>query len=417
MREPLYRSRPGGFDIRPASQTEGTRVTDSIWLSEGLSNSYLVVTPAGRVVINTGMGFEAPTHKRNFDAVDSSPVRYILLTQAHVDHVGGVDLFREPGTEIVAQANNHVCQEDDSRIHPFRVAHSAPFFPTAVGTAEKNLRVQARPQPTITFADRYEFDLGGVRFELLSTPGGETLDSMCVWLPAQRVAFVGNVFSALFGHFPNLVTLRGDRYRFALPFIDAVNRVLALQPELLLTGHFAPIRGADIVRAELTRVRDAVQYVHDETVKGMNEGKDVFTLMREVQLPAELEVGQGYGCVSWSVRAVWEGYAGWFHQRSTTELYPVLPNEVYPDIVELAGGAAVVAERARQRLTAGEAVAAIHLAEMALAAEPASPPALEAYLAAHQYLLAERGGVNFWETGWLRYQIERTRRALTTGGV
>ena len=272
--------------------------------------------------------------------------------------------------------------------------------------------MQARPEPTITFTERYAFELGGVRFELISTPGGETIDSMCIWLPQQRVAFVGNVFSALFGHFPNLVTLRGDRYRFALPFIDSVNRVLALEPELLLTGHFAPIRGADAVRAELTRVRDAVRYVHDETVKGMNDGKDVFTLMREIRLPPELEVGQGYGCVSWSVRAIWEGYAGWFHQRSTTELYPVLPNAVYPDVVELAGGAAVVATRARKRLAAGEAVAAIHLAEMALAAEPSSRPALEAYLAAHEHLIEERGGENFWETGWLRHQIERTRRAL-----
>ena len=415
MNEPLYRSRPGGFDIRPANQAEATRIADFIWLSEGLSNSYLVITRAGRVVVNTGMGFEAPTHKRNFDAVDDSPVRYILLAQAHVDHVGGVELFRGPGTEIIAQANNRVCQEDDARIHRFRVAHSAPFFPTAVGAAEQNLRVQARPEPTITFADRYEFDLGRVRFVLVATPGGETVDSMCVWLPQQRVVFVGNVFSALFGHFPNLVTLRGDRYRFALPFIDSVNRVLALEPALLLTGHFAPIRGADVVRAELIRVRDAVQYVHDETVKGMNEGKDVFMLMREIRLPPELEVGQGYGCVAWSVRAIWEGYAGWFHQRSTTELYPLPPEAVYPDIVELAGGAAVVAERARQRLAAGEAVAAIHLAEMALAAEPASRPALEAYLAAHERLLDERGGENFWETGWLRHQIERTRRALANG--
>ena len=412
MNEPLYRSRPGAFDIRPASQNEATRVSDGIWLSEGLSNSYLVVTPGGRVVINTGMGFEAPVHKRNFDAVDRGPVRYILLTQAHVDHVGGVELFREPGTEVIAQANNQTCQDDDARIHPFRVAHSAPFFPTAVGTAERHRHIQARPQPTITFADRYEFELGGQHFELISTPGGETIDSLCVWLPQQRVAFVGNVFSALFGHFPNLVTLRGDRYRFALPFIDSVDRVLALEPELLLTGHFAPIHGAAVIRAELTRVREAVRYVHDETVKGMNAGTDVFTLMREIRLPPELEVGEGYGCVSWSVRAIWEAYAGWFHQRSTTELYPIPPTEVYPDLVELAGGASAVAERARQRLAAGDAVAAIHLAEVALAAAPVSRPALEVHLAAHERLLEERGGRNFWETGWLRHQIARDRHAL-----
>jgi len=412
MPEPLYRSRPGGFDIRPARQTIATQVADAVWLSEGLSNAYLVVTREGRVVINTGMGFEGPLHKRLFDAVDPGPVRYILLTQSHVDHVGGVELFREPGTEIVAQANNATCQADDARIHPFRAAHAAPFFPIAVDRAEKNLHVQARPEPTLTFADRHDFSLGGLRFELHATPGGETTDSMCIWLPEPRIAFVGNVFSALFGHFPNLVTLRGDRYRFALPFIEAVNRVIALEPELLLTGHFAPIRGAALIRRELERVRDAVKYVHDATVAGMNAGSDVFALMREIQLPPELEVGQGYGCVAWSVRAIWEGYAGWFHQRSTTELYPVPVSEVYADVVALAGGADVVAARARVRLERGEAVAAIHLAEMALAADPASRAGLEAYLAAHQHLLAERGGVNFWETGWLRHQIARTTAAL-----
>ena len=88
MPAPLHRSRPDFFSVRPASG-EARRINDFIWLSEGLSNSYLVVTPEGRVVINTGMGFEAPVHKRNYDAVDDGPVRYILLTQGHVDHVGG----------------------------------------------------------------------------------------------------------------------------------------------------------------------------------------------------------------------------------------------------------------------------------------------------------------------------------------
>ncbi len=412
MREPLHRCRPDGFAIRPASQTEAVRVADGVWLSEGLSNAYLVVTPAGRVVVNTGMGFEGPLHRRLFDAVDRGPVRYILLTQGHVDHVGGVEVFREPGTEVVAQANNRVCQEDDARIHRFRVAHSAPFFPTAVGTAERNLHVQARPQPTVTFTDRYDFDLGGVRFELIATPGGETIDSTCIWLPERRIAFVGNVFSALFGHFPNLVTLRGDRYRAALPFIDAVERVRALQPALLLTGHFGPIHGADVIDAELVRLRDAVRFVHDATVDGMNAGTDVRTLMRDVRLPPELAVGEGYGCVAWSVRAIWEHYAGWFHQRSTTELYAVAPDDAHADVVALAGGAAIVAAQARKRIASGDAVTAIHLAEMALAAEPGSRPGLEAFLAAHEALLAERGGRNFWETGWLRHQIERTRRAL-----
>ena len=71
------------------------------------------------------MGFEAPVHKRYFDAVDRGPVRYIVLTQGHVDHVGGVDRFREPGTEIVAHANNPAQQAYDARLAPFR-ARRAP---------------------------------------------------------------------------------------------------------------------------------------------------------------------------------------------------------------------------------------------------------------------------------------------------
>ena len=75
----------------------------------------------------------------------------------------------------------------------------------------------------------------------------------------------------------------------------------------------------------------------------MNAGKDVHTLMREITLPPELDVGEGYGKVSWDVRAIWENYSGWFHHRSTTELYGVGPDELNADLVDLAGADRVVA--------------------------------------------------------------------------
>ncbi len=418
MTEPLYRSRPGGFDIQPASQPAAKRINEFIYLSEGLSNSYLVRTAAGRVVINTGMGFEAPVHKRNFDAVDAGPIRYILLTQGHVDHVGGVDFFRQPGTEIVAHVNNRIQQGDNVRLEPFRIARSAfAFEDTVAKGVRESLRIgggslppQATPEPTISVEDHYAFELGGRRFELLSTPGGETTDSMVVWLPQHRICFCGNLFSALFGHFPNLVTIRGDRYRDALRFIESLDRVLALEPDLLLVGHHDPVQGRDLIHGELLRLRRAVAYVHDETVRGMNAGKDVWTLMREIALPAELEVGQGYGKISWSVRAIWENYAGWFHHHSTTELYPLPAHDIYPDLVDLAGGADAVAQRARDKLDSGAPVAAIHLAEVALAAAPRHSGALAVSLLAHQQL--ETASANFWLTAWLRWQIRNLRAAI-----
>jgi alkyl sulfatase BDS1-like metallo-beta-lactamase superfamily hydrolase len=419
MRAPLYRSRPGGFDIRPASQAGARRVHALVWVSEGLSNSYLAVTPAGRVVVNTGMGFEAPVHRRNFDAVDSGPVRYVLLTQGHVDHVGGVDLFREEGTQVIAQAGNAAQQADDARLARFRAARSSFAFADAIGRALRHLResagalpAQSRPTPTQTFEDHHAFELGGVRFELLATPGGETTDSMVVWLPQHGVCFAGNLFSALFGHFPNLVTIRGDRYRDALRFVASLERVLALEPELLLVGHHQPIEGRALVRAELERLRGAVLFVHDETVRGMNEGRDVWTLMREIALPPELEVGEGYGRVSWSVRAIWESYAGWFHHRSTTELYGLPAWSIHPELAELAGGPDVLAERAARRLAAGEPVAALHLCEVALSADSRHRAALTASLRAHERL--EAASRNFWESAWLRRQIAALREALGT---
>jgi alkyl sulfatase BDS1-like metallo-beta-lactamase superfamily hydrolase len=273
------------------------------------------------------------------------------------------------------QANNPAHQAEDARLQPFRTARSAFAFGESVSKAVHGLRQfgssvppQARPTPTITFEDRYAFELGGYPFELIATPGGETTDSMVVWLPQHRICFSGNLFSALFGHFPNLVTIRGDRYRDALRFIESLDRVLALEPDLLLVGHHHPVAGRDLIRAELLRLRGAVQYVHDETVRSMNAGKDVWTLMREIKLPTELEVGEGYGKVSWCVRAIWETYAGWFHHHSTTELYAVPPWSVHSDLVELAGGADAVVTRAREKLETGAPLEAIHLAEVALAA-------------------------------------------------
>jgi glyoxylase-like metal-dependent hydrolase (beta-lactamase superfamily II) len=411
MTEPLWRSRPTAFAMRPADRVRRKQVADGIHLSEGYSNAYLVVTAEGRVVVNTGMGFEAPVHKEYFDAIDRGPIRYIVLTQGHVDHVGGVDCFREAGTEIVAHANNAAQQAYDARLAPFRARRSAFAFAEAfarmAGAPGGTPPVQSRPTPTITFEERYAFTLGGERFELIGCPGAETEDSLVVWLPARRICFTGNVFGALFGHFPNLVTIRGDRHRDALRYVETLDRLIALDAETLLVGHFDPVVGRAVIRAELARMKGAVLYVHDAVVAAMNAGDDVWTAIGAITLPPELEVGEGYGKVAWSARAIWETYQGWFHGRSTTELYAVAAARVHPDLVTLAGGPDAVAAAARARADAAP-IEALHLAEVALAAAPRHAGAIAASLAAHRTLLA--ASTNFWETRWLEAQIRKLER-------
>ncbi len=394
------------------------KIRDFIYMSRGNSNSYLVLTGEGKMVINTGMGYEARLHKALFDDISGAPLSHILLTQGHVDHVGGVAHFREPGTQVIAQANNPACQRDDKRIAGIRLTRGSVFFQQAIERAIQMAAdnpsdlVQDRPRPDLLFSEQHSLEEGGLRFELHAAPGGETIDSMFVWLPQHGILFSGNMLGPLFPHFPNFYTLRGDKYRAPEPYLELVEQLLDLKPELLITGHFEPIEGQALIQRELKRLRDAVEYIHSETLKGINRGRDVFDLMREIRLPPELDVGEGYGKVSWGVRAFYEQYLGWFRMRSTTELYPEPPESVYGDLAELAGGADPLLSRARKHLQKGRPLHAIHLAEIARAAPTGATPALQVLLEAHQLLLQESEGENFWEISWLRRQVAELQGAL-----
>ena len=219
---------------------------------------------------------------------------------------------------------------------------------------------------------------------------------------------LSNLFGPLFPHFPNFNTLRGDKYRFPVPYMENTRRVRALQADLLITGRGMPIEGRELIDACLGRLHDAVDHVHRETLAGMNAGKDIYTIMREIELPPALRVGQGYGTVAWGARTIFEGYTGWFQRRSSAELYGSDPNEASAELAALAGAERVL-ERARARLAGGDAPTAIRLAEAALAVEPDHRGAAALMLDGHQALLDAGGNVSFWENGWLEHEAARWR--------
>jgi alkyl sulfatase BDS1-like metallo-beta-lactamase superfamily hydrolase len=219
------------------------------------------------------------------------------------------------------------------------------------------------------------------------------------------------MFSALFGHFPNLVTVRGDRHRSAPAFVESVQRVIDLEPEVLLLGHHGPVRGAGLITQECERIRDAVQYVYDATIAAMNDGLDVWTAMREIRVPEPIDLGEAYGRVDWSVRAIWETYAGWFHQHSTLGLYGAPPEHGASAIVELAGGTDAVAARASV-LAPTDPLTAVRLCEVALAVDAEHRGALDAYRSAHEQLLRDHGRANFWLTRWLEGEVRGATNRL-----
>jgi alkyl sulfatase BDS1-like metallo-beta-lactamase superfamily hydrolase len=216
----------------------------------------------------------------------------------------------------------------------------------------------------------------------------------------------------LFGHVPNLYTLRGDKYRSAILYLHSLDRVLALEPEVLVTGHAEPIRGAEEIHRRVKQVRDATEYLRDRTIEGMNAGVDLFTLMEQITLPPELDIPQGHGKTLWIVRAVWEEHSGWFRYESTTELYSVPPSAIWDELTDLAGGTDVLTARATAHLDADRPLEALHFVDMVLARLPNDAPALRVKLGALRVLLERSGRENFSEVRWLEAEIRDTETAL-----
>ena len=376
-----------------------------VYESRGVGNSYLLTTPEGDVIVNAGTLHDAKRGKELFAKVSDGPVRYIILTQSHLNQYGGLEVFKTADNVVIAHRNFPEARVYSKALRAHYAGITTRMWGPITGNAQ-DMQPTREVAPDLLIDERHGFELGGRRFEVIWTPGGETRDAVMVWLPDEKIAIVGNLFGPIFGNHPNLNTIRGDKPRWALQFIDSVKTLRALKPELVLTGH-EEIRGADHLQREMTRIIDAVQWVHDATVEGMNAGKDLRTLMREIVPPPEHALTEEYGKVAWNVRATWHEYTGWFDPAAgTTDLYGVPASSVAGDIAELAGGAGKLAERAQTYIARGKPLEALHLLDIAVAAAPADAGARAAKRQALQLLLEQTGGQNLWERMWIASEIK-----------
>ena len=163
----LIDERPGRELLNPDYDEKAVPLCDFIFRSAGTSASHMIVAGSERVIVNTGMGWEAPHHKHLFDALHPGPTSTIITTQGHVDHVGGVSLFREPGTRYVAQANNPACQADDARLPRFRAGTALTWFPHLLARIKEfserypgESKGQDAPVPDLMFEERLALRAG-----------------------------------------------------------------------------------------------------------------------------------------------------------------------------------------------------------------------------------------------------------------
>jgi len=389
------------------------KINEAISMVPATGNVYLVKTSAGDVLIDTAIAEIAAEVKKVFDSEPHGAIKYIILTHAHADHIGGISLWKERGTQIIAQRNYVEFVHYVARLDGFFGPRNAAAFNRAAQAAKPWAgNFGGTIEPTILFDERHKFTLGGVEFDLFSTPG-ETPDHLTVWIPKYKAAFIGDNYFGITtpepNSFPNLYAIRGTKPRWALDWIKSLDTDLALKPEIVLNGHGDPIVGNAEITRRLARYRDAIQYVHDETVKGMNAGKDVFTLMQEIKLPPQYDLTQVFGKVSWSVRGIYDGYAGWY-DGNPTSMYELSPSSVYPDLVKLAGGPESLAKLALEKVEADKPVEALHLTDVILAYDQENAAALNVRIKAMEYL--KQHTQNRVESGWLDYGIRLAKEKL-----
>ncbi|MCL2533129.1 MAG: MBL fold metallo-hydrolase [Nocardiaceae bacterium] len=417
MLPPSIAERPRTFE---PTEPDLLQVSDTIYIARGgygVSSSVMVRTDEGRVIVNCWRAEGGQRLREKYDAVDPSPIRYLIFTQGHGDHFGGAAAFTGGSCEVIGHAEqlrSGVDWQLFAKLKSRRLLAWMPphgWFPPV---SRSNLAASI-PDVDIHVDDEWSTTVGGREIRIFAMPGAESNEELIVWIPDEKTLIAGNLFGAIFGNIPNLQTLRGDRIRDPQLILDSFDRVLELAPDVLVVGHHGPIVGADAVRESVTRVRDGLQYVHDATVAGLEAGLPVHQLMREIQPPDDLQVLETYGTVRWAVRAIATHYLGWFEGISTLELYGTDPQDLHADLIALAPSVDSVLARANELLAADQALRALQLVEAVIRSGNKNDDAMALYVACHEHLLDDGHEPNLWLDPWLRYQAaEAAKGTLPT---
>jgi alkyl sulfatase BDS1-like metallo-beta-lactamase superfamily hydrolase len=329
------------------------KVTDGVYaaIGYGIANSIMIEGSDGLIIVDTMTTVEeGRAVLEAFRAVSNKPVKAVVYTHHHADHVGGAEAFTADHPQVYAHERTMpLIQRMVYEMRPIVGSRSIRMFGSLLSPADSvNCGIgpflSNSPEstfgfvpPTKTFSDALELTVAGIHMKLLDAPG-ETEDQIVVWLPEKRVLVCADDF---YWAFPNLYTIRGTSFRSLKDWYRSLDMMRDLRPEYLVPCHTRPITGNERIERILTDYRDAIQFVHDQAIRGMNMGLTPDELVEYVKLPSHLAMAPYlqpfYGKVSWSVRAMFSGNLGWFDGDSST-LQPLPRQERAGLMARLAGG-------------------------------------------------------------------------------
>ncbi len=319
----------------------------------GIANSIMVEGKEGNIIIDASDSvFEAEKIYSLFQEKNSNPVKAIIYTHNHGDHTFGAAFYinnQDEKPQIIAHEDtDYYVQRIMGILNPIITQRSSRMFGTLLPEEDlinvgigPSLNVSKSPtgyiKPNLTFKDELKTSIAGVEIHLFHAPG-ETNDQLFVWLPKHKTLMPGdNVYKT----FPNLYTIRGTTHRDVKGWIDSIDHMKTFNAEFLFPSHTKPIIGKEKINEVLTIYRDGIQYIHDQTIRLINEGLYPDEIVELIKLPENLAKSpylfEFYGTVRWSVKSIFNGYLGWF-SGNPSELDPLTRKERAVMISKLAGG-------------------------------------------------------------------------------
>ncbi|MFT5443359.1 MAG: glyoxylase-like metal-dependent hydrolase (beta-lactamase superfamily II), partial [Myxococcota bacterium] len=229
-------------------------------------NAVMFETDEGLVLVDTGMGPAGPAILDVVRTVSDKPIHTIIYTHGHVDHAYGTWALVNAGPDgEMPEIISHV--DLPKRFERYmRLRGSISRY-----MSQPEYQLPAKPDdvvyPTRTFSDRLELEIGGETF-VLQHREGETDDQLFVWVPGRGALASADYYQ---GFLPNAGN--GKRaQRNVEEWAFALREMVALEPQILLPAHGEGMDNPAAIVDALSVHAEALQYIVDETIKGLNTG-------------------------------------------------------------------------------------------------------------------------------------------------
>lgn len=328
-------------------------------------------TAAGLVFVDTGNPGTAHESIAAVRCWDERAVHTVIYTQGHIDHTSGMKLL-DAEADAKGRQKPHVIAHRNvlRRFDRYDATHG---YNSIVQGNQFNLPRYVYPtnhrRPDEVYDVSLALDVGGTDIQLFHARG-ETDDATFVWLPRERVLVTGDFVAWIF---PNAGNPRKVQ-RYAAEWADALRRMQALKPKVLIAGHGPVIFGEERVNRVLDDTAAVLEYLVNETLTLINRGATLDEILHSVTVPSHYfdkpYLQAKYDDPEFVVRGIWHLYAGWF-DGNPANLKPAKASELAIEVVQLAGGVDSITGRVETLVEQGKIRLATHLIEFAATAYPA----------------------------------------------